>query len=320
MVLSVLFSSCESFEEKKSKVLNERIEKCMGPYSDCINILNKHLDNAVKGNIITMKEKESIISLSNYKNDKINEALDKGSSMIQSSKCATIQCWLDEVEEFNAQQVVEKEKSHFEKGRDLINENDFISGIKELNIAIKENQMDALSYLWRGGAKRELKDYRGALLDYEKVIEIEPKDSEALSIIGDLYLEMESYNKALDCFNKVIELGEGSVLSNQIMLELDSNYKKSLIMYAYSYKADTFNKLGNNRRAINIISQLLVILDSSEKSMTEFSFNYQRKSAYIKRGEYKYEMDDKEGACLDWSKAGELGDSNAYEIIKEKCN
>jgi len=31
------------------------------------------------------------------------------------------------------------------------------------------------------------------------------------------------------------------------------------------------------------------------------------------------ELGDKNGACLDWSKAGELGYIEAYDAIKEYC-
>jgi len=43
-------------------------------------------------------------------------------------------------------------------------------------------------------------------------------------------------------------------------------------------------------------------------------------SAYLNRGIAKYNLGNKPDACLDWSKAGELGDYNAYDLIKENCN
>jgi hypothetical protein len=41
---------------------------------------------------------------------------------------------------------------------------------------------------------------------------------------------------------------------------------------------------------------------------------------YLKRGDAKRLIKDKEGACLDYSKAGELGIKKAYERIKIYCN
>jgi hypothetical protein len=40
---------------------------------------------------------------------------------------------------------------------------------------------------------------------------------------------------------------------------------------------------------------------------------------YGERGDAKYYLGDKSGACLDWRKAGELEYENAYEAIKKYC-
>ena len=40
---------------------------------------------------------------------------------------------------------------------------------------------------------------------------------------------------------------------------------------------------------------------------------------FITEDNAKYNLGDKEGACLDWSKAGELGVMKAYEMIKKYC-
>ena len=34
----------------------------------------------------------------------------------------------------------------------------------------------------------------------------------------------------------------------------------------------------------------------------------------------KFNVKEKDGACLDWSKAGELGDAGAFDLIKKYCN
>jgi hypothetical protein len=38
------------------------------------------------------------------------------------------------------------------------------------------------------------------------------------------------------------------------------------------------------------------------------------------RGILRIDFGDQKNGCLDLSKAGELGDLKAYEVIKEKCN
>ena len=47
--------------------------------------------------------------------------------------------------------------------------------------------------------------------------------------------------------------------------------------------------------------------------------NPQYAEAFNNRGNAKAKLGDKEGACLDWRKAGELGVNGAYELIKKYC-
>ena len=48
--------------------------------------------------------------------------------------------------------------------------------------------------------------------------------------------------------------------------------------------------------------------------------NPQFGGAYYLRGLAKMSLENIDGACLDWSKAGELGKVDAYDLIKEYCN
>ena len=44
-------------------------------------------------------------------------------------------------------------------------------------------------------------------------------------------------------------------------------------------------------------------------------------NAYYSRGFLKYNnFNDINGACLDWSKAGEQGRTSAYDLINKYCN
>lgn len=42
--------------------------------------------------------------------------------------------------------------------------------------------------------------------------------------------------------------------------------------------------------------------------------------AYLDRGGCKMLLGEKESGCLDFSKAGELGQTLAYDLIKSSCN
>ena len=42
--------------------------------------------------------------------------------------------------------------------------------------------------------------------------------------------------------------------------------------------------------------------------------------AYSKRGSAKYYLENLSGACADWIKAADLGDEDAAELVRDKCN
>ena len=60
-----------------------------------------------------------------------------------------------------------------------------------------------------------------------------------------------------------------------------------------------------------------------DKALTNFNqiINLQPSNAdaYYNRGLGKNDSSDTDGACLDWIKAGELGNTDAYDRIKEYC-
>lgn len=112
---------------------------------------------------------------------------------------------------------------------------------------------NAEEYLTRGLSKDDLKDYRGAIADYNNAIEINPNYSNAFVGRGNSNLSLKDYPGAIEDYTKAIEL--------------NPNYG----------------------------------------------------DAYYNRGVSKLNLNQKESACLDWIKAEELGDSDAYDLIKQYC-
>ncbi len=61
-------------------------------------------------------------------------------------------------------------------------------------------------HIKNGNAKHELKDYRGAIADYSKAIQLNPKFIKAYYLRGVAKAEMQDYNGAIADFSKIIEL------------------------------------------------------------------------------------------------------------------
>jgi tetratricopeptide (TPR) repeat protein len=77
-----------------------------------------------------------------------------------------------------------------------------------ISIAGLSQEDNAFSYLYRGNSKFNLEDYRGAIQDFTKAIELDPKEAEAYYWRGlaKIYLD-EKDGGCLD-LSKAGELGE----------------------------------------------------------------------------------------------------------------
>ena len=114
----------------------------------------------------------------------------------------------------------------------------------------------AEEYKNQGNAKYDLQDYRGAILDYNKAIELDPTYVKAYN------------NRGMAKANANLQDYRGAILDFTKAIELDP---KNAILY-------------------------------------------------YNRGLAKNALSYTDGACLDWSKAGELGYAHAYDRIKKYCN
>lgn len=102
-------------------------------------------------------------------------------------------------------------------------------------------------------------------------------------------MKQEDYTGAIEEFDKAIKL----------------NPK---FTRAYWYKAECKFYLQDYSGAISECNKAISI--NPDRSGVPYNI----------RGNSKFKLSDKMGACLDWSKAGELGEIQVYDIIKQYCN
>jgi len=88
----------------------------------------------------------------------------------------------------------------------------------------------------------------------------------------------------------------------------------SLIISCQSQTAEEFFEKGNVKDYLQDYSGAI----SDYNKAIEINPDYAE--AYSNRGIAKINLGQKDSGCLDLSKAGELGDSQAYEAIKDLCN
>lgn len=165
---------------------------------------------------------------------------------------------------------------------------DYQGAIQDFSKAIEINPNYVDAYVNRGLAEDDISDYQGAIRDYSKAIELSPNIAEVYSGRGVAKTKLKDYSGAMQDFNKTVGLNP-----KYFSVYVCRGFVKSML-------SDYQGALQDYNKAIEINPEYAI--------------------AYLNRGADKYKHGDKNGACLDWKKAGELGESSAFDFIKEYCN
>jgi tetratricopeptide (TPR) repeat protein len=178
-----------------------------------------------------------------------------------------------------------------------------------LNNTIEQHPEDAHHYFNRAVLKGRIEDYNGAIEDYDKAISLKPRfilayfsranmRIDLIDLLNSFAVDLEeneeketvygdNYQQVLNDFNTVIQL--------------DSTFS-----YAF-YNLANF-QLRMNR------------FDDAQKNYTNaIALGNKIPEAYYNRGLTHIYLKNKEAGCLDLGKAGELGKTEAYNIIKRYC-
>ena len=98
---------------------------------------------------------------------------------------------------------------YFNLGNEKADKGDHYGAVTDYTKAIEMNPKDDDAYFNRGNSKSELKDYYGAISDYSKAIEIKPADDayynrgKAKSDLKDYYGAISDYTKAIEILSLI---------------------------------------------------------------------------------------------------------------------
>jgi tetratricopeptide (TPR) repeat protein len=184
--------------------------------------------------------------------------------------------------------LAQNAKDLTQKGRELYEKREFMEALLNLNKALEIDANFAPAYYLRGNIKENFDDRHGAMKDYNIAIEKNTKFADAYFARGNVKMKLQDYYGAIADFTACINLNENNI-------------------EAYFNRGKAKQFLQAYEDAINDCSKIIQI-------------NPKNVDAYFMRGILRIEFGDVKNGCLDLSKAGELGDLKAYEVIKEKCN
>src|SRR5690606_6503810 len=173
-------------------------------------------------------------------------------------------------------------------GRELFEKREFMEDLLNINKALDLDPNYASAYYLRGNIKDNFDDRHGAMKDYNSAIEKNPKFTDAYFARGNVKMKLQDYYGAIADFTSAISLNENHI-------------------EAYFNRGKAKQFLQAYEDAINDCTKIIQINPG----------NY---DAYYLRGILRLDFGDFNNGCLDLSKAGELGDLKAYEVIREKCN
>jgi tetratricopeptide (TPR) repeat protein len=179
-------------------------------------------------------------------------------------------------------------KEYTQKGREFYEKREYMEALLNLNKALEIDPNYSQAYYVRGNIKDAFEDRHGAMKDYNVALEKNPKFSDVFFARGNVKMKLQDYYGAIADYTSAININE--------------NY-----IEAYFQRGKAKHFLQAYEDAINDCTKIIQI---HPKNM----------DAYYMRGILRLDFGDVKNACLDLSKAGELGDLKAYEMIKEKCN
>lgn len=180
-----------------------------------------------------------------------------------------------------------------------------------------------------GDSKRKNKDYEGAIIEYTNAIKSNPAISDLYNKRGmakdskmDFQGAIDDYTNALDVaksFRQERNRRDDYYFNRGSARYLISDYANAVIDFTESLRAgsDDYYTFFLRARCKEELTDYQGAIDDYTKSIDEY---WKNPDSYLHRGMIYYKLNQKDKACSDWSKAGELGAATAYDKIKEFCN
>ena len=180
------------------------------------------------------------------------------------------------------------------KGYCYLKLKDFSNAVDSINKGLK----DKWSYQNLGKAYFGLLNYEAAIVNFNKVIEIDANYKWGYQEKGKALFLLKEYQEAEDCFSKVIEI--------------DPNYK-----WAYHEKGKVFLKLNDHASALKTFEKVIEIDPKYKMIFYDLAFSYQFMGIYEKAIDY-YKKLISGNTAISWKENQNL--LLHYNIIAAKNN
>ena len=200
-------------------------------------------------------------------------------------------------------------KKLYKNGRDKYSKDDYKGAIADFTKAIELDANYAEAYEFRGFIKNEIKDYQGANEDFSKAIEIDSNYVEAYIDRGDLKYNLKEYQSAINDYTKAIQIDSTDYIffSKRAHAKFDLNNDKEAI--------------GDFNKAIELNPNFKLDQGHYKKTLTENSKDIQEAinyaNDYLYRGLANNKLSNYKSAIIDFTKVLEVNITQFYSRYSE---
>jgi len=220
---------------------------------------------------------------------------------------------------------------------------------------IKKYPDSYLAYWMRGNYKNDVKDYQGALQDYNKTLQLHPNFAECLTNRGNIFNELKDYKAALQDLDRSIALdttvaesfNNRGIAHNGLgdTASALKDYNKAIqldpeLQNAYDNRGVLKAIMGDLTGALTDVNKALIIdpkdgetfsnranikamMKDFKGSFDDYSialqYNPKDNIVLFNRGLTRLNLNDTAGACDDWHRAANLGNQAAGDVITNYC-
>jgi tetratricopeptide (TPR) repeat protein/Txe/YoeB family toxin of Txe-Axe toxin-antitoxin module len=218
-----------------------------------------------------------------------------------------------EVSATKSSDMSSKFEQYLNKGKEKYKQKNYKAAIIEYNKAINLNPNGFTAYTARGNAQLEMGNKKGAIDDYTKAININPNDTETYYYRGNAYKQIGQKQKAIDDYTQALKLNpndaNGYYKRGATRVNLGDN-KGAIDDYTQAIKLDT-----NDANAYYNRGAARVNLGDNQGAIDDYNqalkLDPNHANAYHNRGVSRYKLGDNQGAINDYNQALKLDPNHA---------
>ena len=202
------------------------------------NIIGKDIDYTVQGNVIHLNISGG--NLSNEFVDSLQKIINTPTQIDQKSLTKETEYDTDKLDETNN---IQKQIRNILQEVENIEKKEGTAPIEEIrseNIQISRKELELKVHILKGNEYYYKKEYNKAIQCYDKAIEIKPNNAEAWNNKGNTLYRSGKHNEAIHCYDKAIEIKPNNA---------DAWYNKGNTLY----------RSGKHNEAIHCYDKVLAI-------------------------------------------------------------